>query len=61
MAKLLLDKANIEYKQINAVENKELALQFQVKKAPTMFIPTSEGFTVLDNVSDIKKYIEGLK
>ena len=45
----------------DAVENKELALQFQVKKAPTMFVPTNEGYDVFDNVSDIKKYIEGLK
>ena len=61
MAKLLLEKANISYKLIDAVENKELALQFQVKKAPTMFVPTNEGYDVFDNVSDIKKYIEGLK
>ena len=61
MAKLLLEKANISYKSIDAVENKELALQFQVKKAPTMFVPTNEGYDVFDNVSDIKKYIEGLK
>ena len=61
MAKTLLDKANIEYKQVDAMENKELAVQFQVKKAPTLFVPNNGQYDVFDNVSDIKKYIEGLK
>ena len=61
MAKMLLDKANFKYKLVDAMENKELAVQFQIKKAPTLFIPTKDGYEALDNVSDIKKYIEGLK
>ena len=47
---------------LNVAESaKELAIKFQVKKAPTLFVPTEEGYDVFDNVSDIKKYIEGLK
>ena len=61
MAKMLLEKAGFEYKLVDAVENKELAIQFNIKKAPTLFIPTENGFDVYDNVSDIKKFIEGLK
>ncbi len=61
MAKMLLDKAGIEYKALDAVENKELAIKFQIKKAPTLFVPNEEGYDVMDNVSDIKKYIESLK
>lgn len=61
MAKMLLDKANFKYTQLDAVENKDLALKLQVKKAPTLLIPNGEEYLVLDNVSDIKKYIEGLK
>ncbi len=61
MAKMLLEKANYQYQLVDAVENKELAIKFQVKKAPTLFVPTEEGYDVFDNVSDIKKYIEGLK
>lgn len=62
MAKMLLDKAGIKYKQIDAYENKELTNEFKVKKAPTMFVPNNnDSYDVFDNVSDIKKYIEGLK
>lgn len=61
MAKLLLDKANFQYKQIDAIENKDLALQFKIKKAPTLLIPNNNDIIILDNVSDIKKFIEGLK
>ena len=50
-----------EYKELDAIENKELAVKFQVKKAPTLFVPTEDGYNVYDNVSDIKKFIEGLK
>jgi hypothetical protein len=45
----------------DAIENKELAVKFNVKKAPTLFVPTESGYDVFDNVSDIKKFIEGLK
>ena len=59
---MLLDKAGIKYKQIDAYENKELTNEFKVKKAPTMFVPNkNDSYDVFDNVSDIKKYIEGLK
>lgn len=61
MAKMLLDKANISYKQIDAYENKDLAIKFNVLKAPTMFVPNNDTYDVYGNVSDIKKYIEGLK
>lgn len=58
---MLLDKAGIEYKALDAVENKELAVKFQIKKAPTLFVPNENGYDAMDNVSDIKKYIESLK
>ena len=61
MAKMLLEKTNFEYKVVDAIENKELAVKFNVKKAPTLFVPTESGYDVFDNVSDIKKFIEGLK
>lgn len=61
MAKMLLDKANFKYTQLDAIENKDLALKLQVKKAPTLLIPNGDEYLVFDNVSDIKKYIEGLK
>ena len=54
VAKVLLGNANIDYELIDATENKEL-------NAPTLVIPNGDMQLVFGNVSEIKKYIEGLK
>jgi len=54
MAKLLLEKAGISCEIIDAQENVELTKEYGVIKAPTLFI----GGLKLENVSDIKKFIE---
>ncbi len=54
MAKLLLEKAGIACEIIDAQENVELTKEYGVIKAPTLFI----GGLKLENVSDIKKFIE---
>ena len=61
MAKMLLDKAGIIYENINAEENVELTIAFGITKAPTLLVPTSEGYNVYSNASEIKGYIEGIK
>ena len=61
MSKMMLDKAGIEYTVIDAEENKEATAQYKVKKAPTMFVPTADGYDVFDNASDIKGYIAKIK
>ena len=58
MAKMLLEKAGIEVQIIDATENKELAREMGVMKAPTMFVQVDGKELKLDNVSDIKKFIE---
>jgi len=58
IAKMLLDKAGIKYVMIDAEENVEATKEYNVRKAPTLFVPTSAGFDVYDNVSLIKGYIE---
>ena len=59
MAKMLLDKAGIEYLTVDAVSNLELTKEFDVKKAPTLIVPTKDGdYEKLENVSFIKQYIE---
>lgn len=58
MAKLLLDKAGINYTVVDAEENADLTVKCGVKKAPTLLVPTDGGFISLENVSNIKKYIE---
>ena len=58
MAKMLLDKANIKYQVIDAEENVELTKKYNVKKAPTLLVPTEEGIDVFENASNIKGFIE---
>ncbi len=61
MAKMLLDKAGIKYTVVDAEENKDFTVKCGVKKAPTLLIPANNGFISLENVSNIKKYIEDNK
>ena len=58
MAKMLLGKAGIEYDMIDAQDNPELAKKYGVVKAPTMFVNVNGKQLKLENVSDIKKFIE---
>jgi ribonucleoside-triphosphate reductase len=61
MAKILLDKANIEYETIDAEENIDLTRQLGITKAPTLLVPNGETYDVYANASEIKGYIESLK
>ena len=61
MAKMLLANANYDYELIDATANKELCNEMGIKNAPTLVIPQGDMQVVLENVSEIKKYIEGLK
>lgn len=61
MAKMLLEKAGIEYKLIDAEENVEETKKYDVKKAPTLLVPNKDSYERFDNVSFIKKFIEDQK
>ena len=62
MAKMMLAKANIDYKDIDAEDNKDLAVKFDIRKAPTLLVPNSKGeYDIYDNASLIKGYIESVK
>ena len=54
MAKMLLAQAGIEVEIVDAAEQAQRAKELGVTKAPTLFINN----LVLENVSDIKKFIE---
>ena len=58
MAKMLLDKAGIEYTIIDAEDNVDLVNKFNIKKAPTLLVPKMGGYDVFENVSFIKQFIE---
>lgn len=59
MAKLLLEKADVAYITVDAEDNKEATNAYGIKKAPTLLVPSENGYDRYDNVSLIKKYIEG--
>lgn len=60
MAKMILDKAGIAYKVIDAEERKDITLKYGVKKAPTLLVPENGGISRFDNASNIKKFAEGI-
>ncbi|MBE7075936.1 MAG: ribonucleoside triphosphate reductase [Clostridiales bacterium] len=58
MAKMLLDKANIPFEVVDATAEIELAKKYGVIKAPTLLINIDGKQLKLENVSDIKKFVE---
>ena len=61
MAKRILDAAGIKYIVIDAEEQKDLTLKYNVKKAPTLLVPNGDTYLRFDNASEINRYVEGLK
>lgn len=60
MAKMLLDKAGIAFRFVDAEEDVEMTKKFSIKKAPTLVVPSKEGVLLFENASNIKGYIESL-
>ena len=59
-SKMMLDKAGVLYQVINAEENRDVAVKFGIKKAPTLLVPNGTKIDAYDNASEIRKYIESL-
>ena len=60
MAKMLLDKAGIQYVIVDAEENADKTKEYHVTKAPTLIVPNKENYDVYENASNIKGYIESV-
>ena len=58
MAKELLKKAKMEYEWVDAEENKDLTINLGVKQAPTLVAVKDNNVERINNLSNIKKYIE---
>jgi len=60
MAKMLLEKAGICFRTVYAEDEAELARKFKIVKAPTLIVPHDNTYDVIENVSNIKGFIEKL-
>ena len=58
MAKMLLDKAGIQYRVVDAEENIDETMKYGIKKAPTLLVPDGNSYDVYENASLIKGFIE---
>ena len=56
-AAALLDKAGVSYQALNADEERELVAKYGIKQAPTLIIPSDDGFEKFRGVSDIKGWL----
>ncbi len=54
----LFDKEGIKYKYIDAEEDVKLTKELNIKKAPTLIIIKNCQMEQINNISDIKKYLE---
>ena len=61
MAKMLLEKAGVCFRTIYAEDDADLAKRFKVVKAPTLIVPAGESYSVYENASNIKGFVESLK
>ncbi|MBQ3478847.1 MAG: hypothetical protein IJH25_11825 [Clostridia bacterium] len=53
----LLDRAGEKYAAVNAADVRDLTAKYGGKQAPTLVVPTGEGFEKLRGVSDIKGWL----
>ena len=53
----ILDRAGVEYKPLNANEERELVQKFGIKQAPTLVLVNGDSFEKYRGVSDIKGWL----
>jgi len=58
MAKMMLEKAGVVYKAIDAEENPTDTAKYGVKKAPTLLVPNGDKIDRYENASEIKRFVE---
>ena len=61
MAKTFLAQARIEYKEVSANENVDLTKTLGVQSAPTLVEVKDGKIELIENVSNIRKYIDMVK
>ena len=61
MAKMMLDKEGIKYRNIDATAEKDTTIAFGVTKAPTLLVPNGDSYDIYENASLIRGFIEKSK
>lgn len=61
MAKMMLDKEGIKYRNIDATSEKDTTIAYGVTKAPTLLVPNGDSYDVYENASLIRGFIEKSK
>ena len=57
----MLNKANMEFEEINAIEQADLSKKFDIKLTPTLIVADGDSYSVYENASNVRKYIETVK
>ncbi len=61
MAELMLHKEHVDYQIVNAMEQAELSKKFDIKLTPTLIVADGDSYSVYENASNVRKYIETTK
>lgn len=61
MAKTILDSAGVKYTVIDAEEQKDLTLKYDIHKAPTLLVPNGDHYDRYDNASEINRFVGKLR
>ena len=61
MAKMILDKAGFRYRNVDAIANKDMAIAYGIKQAPTLLVPDGNSYKAYENASLIKGYLASLQ
>jgi len=57
MAKKFLSVAGIDYEVVDAEEQQDLSVKFNIMQAPTLVVPNGNKYDTYANLSNIRKYI----
>ena len=61
MAEIMLNKAHMDFEEVNAMEQADLSKKFDVKLTPTLIVANGDSYSVYENASNVRKYIENNK
>ena len=52
----MLSKLGIEFDEVDATQNTELAAKLQIKVTPTLVVADGDSYQIYENASNIRKW-----